>query len=55
LNEGRSRWVDAGFRPAYGGQAPADKSAKRIGGKALMIGGNGETIVFLVLFVGFWG
>jgi hypothetical protein len=30
--EGRSRWVDAGFRPAYGGQASADKSAKRIGG-----------------------
>jgi len=28
LNEGRSRWVDAGFRPAYGGQA-ADKSRLR--------------------------
>ena len=38
--EGRSRWVDSGFRPAYGGQvrhtnggqSPADKSAIRSGG-----------------------
>jgi len=45
----KTGWLDTRCR------IPPRHRRASYGGQSLMIGGTGETIDFLVLFVGFWG